>query len=91
MSSFSNSFFRLLACEIVKLLCLISCLSRSDFRSRYPSFEKVVVKLVVGMISLMGKFPLVFYLWSFMRSYGMGIDFESIPSVRKSGNMFLST
>ena len=42
------------------------------------------MKLVAGMISLVGKFLFTFSLLSLMRSFGVGMDLESIPSIRKS-------
>ena len=41
------------------------------------------MKLVAGMISLVGKFPFTFSLWSLMRSFGVGMNIELIPSIRK--------
>jgi len=42
------------------------------------------VKLVAGMTRRVGKCPFFFCLWSLIRSFGVGIAFDLIPSLRKS-------
>ena len=50
-------------------------MSRSDFRSRYPTFAKISVKIVAGITCFVGNYTFVFgFLWSFMSNFFIVID-----------------
>ena len=77
IKSFSSSSFRCLAWEMVILLYIVLLESRNLFNARSLIFEKHGVKFVAGTTSLVGKSLFwSFFLWSLIRSFGVGIALE---------------